>query len=727
MATRIPIPVGQQRQSVALGLPAARVPMVAVDDPTGRALGGASDALGQIGTAVQKQQQELEKAEAGRLLSQAALDIDAFQRDKLNNTAPGAKGYADSLSADIDSYIDKGLTTGLSGGALRLYEAGLNDLKARTVIAARDEEFRRSSEYWLGNIKSAQENISRLAYQSPASMESLLAPHLAIIESITDLPAETRLSMQREAIKKVSLAAAYGHAERGEMGPEFLSRLPSGILQSMAETGSSARVPIDSPVQQMVQGTAEAAGLDPAYMLAVAEIESGFDVAAQNPKSSAGGLFQFTDATWSQYGRGAAKGNPSANARAAAQFTLDNQRALASALGRRPLPWELYLAHQQGAGGAAALLRADPRMTVADALRKAGIPNADKAAADNGMEGMSVGGALGMWKEKFSGSYRKFGGTPGQDTYQPAAPEQMPTWWNLLDWTDQRQVLSAAISKQESLLRIANTQEERAERAAAQDEKRVQRATAMEGDSLYASGDLSMEWIEANKSTLSGQDYRYFLEKMGSPPPERTNPETYNELTEMISQGQDVRDAARTALTKGNISTASYSRLISISEKAGLIPEGMPSPYQQGASAITMALKPSDLADDPDAANRAYRAMAEFQDWFDKNPGATRTEVMADADQIIRSYQFIRLDDFVITSPLPRFAVGGNRFDGFDIDATEQATVQAYMRRHGDDLAAVSQDPEFQKQALLIEKWRTVIQEKERLSKEQGNKKNDRR
>lgn len=84
-------------------------------------------------------------------------------------------------------------------------------------------------------------------------------------------------------------------------------------------------------------------------------MESGMNPYARNPASSAKGLFQFTDKTAKAYGL-EDPFDPEQSAAAAQKLTEDNRRALRSMLGREPTEQELYLAHQQGATGAARII-----------------------------------------------------------------------------------------------------------------------------------------------------------------------------------------------------------------------------------------------------------------------------------------------------------------------------------------------------------------------------------
>lgn len=96
-------------------------------------------------------------------------------------------------------------------------------------------------------------------------------------------------------------------------------------------------------------------GLPSGYLSRTRSIESRNGQDTYNPKSGAAGDFQFIPSTARQYGLA----NPydlEQAADAAGRFTRDNMQYLQSKLGRAPTQGELYLAHQQGAGGAYKLL-----------------------------------------------------------------------------------------------------------------------------------------------------------------------------------------------------------------------------------------------------------------------------------------------------------------------------------------------------------------------------------
>jgi len=105
-----------------------------------------------------------------------------------------------------------------------------------------------------------------------------------------------------------------------------------------------------------------------AYMVQVAEMESGGNPHAQSKNSSAAGLYQFTRDTWDKLRRqnpqlnltASGRLDPEQSDRAFRLFTAQNATLLAKTLGRDPVNGELYLAHFLGGLGATRILTASP-------------------------------------------------------------------------------------------------------------------------------------------------------------------------------------------------------------------------------------------------------------------------------------------------------------------------------------------------------------------------------
>jgi len=135
-------------------------------------------------------------------------------------------------------------------------------------------------------------------------------------------------------------------------------------------------------------------GVGSDYYQKLAYTESRYNPSAQASSSSAGGLFQFIDKTWSSYGGGGNRFDPNDATNAVVNLTRDNYSALSKALGRAPSQGELYLAHQQGAGGAISLLR-NPNADASDIVGTNAVLN------NGGTPGMTAGAFASLWTGKF--------------------------------------------------------------------------------------------------------------------------------------------------------------------------------------------------------------------------------------------------------------------------------------------------------------------------------------
>lgn len=152
---------------------------------------------------------------------------------------------------------------------------------------------------------------------------------------------------------------------------------------------------LNSDIEQLISSTAERYGIDPKSFLRMGQIESRLDPNAKSPLSSASGLFQFTKGTAKDYGL-SDPFDASANTDAAARLWKDNEAGLRKALGRDPTPGELYLAHQQGLGGASKLL-SDPDAKAVDVVGRKAVLN------NGGSEDMTAAEFAQKWIGKFEG------------------------------------------------------------------------------------------------------------------------------------------------------------------------------------------------------------------------------------------------------------------------------------------------------------------------------------
>lgn len=163
------------------------------------------------------------------------------------------------------------------------------------------------------------------------------------------------------------------------------------VQQMKADAKAAQPVPVNKVTSGII-AAAKRYGVDPDALLTLAEIESGFDPTRKNPRSSAGGLFQFIDSTWGQYGNGGDRFNSDTAADAGARLARDNALALQKA-GVPVNAGTLYLAHQQGIGGALKLLSNPDQLAV-------NVVGPEAVRLNGGRLTMTAGQFAKLWMDK---------------------------------------------------------------------------------------------------------------------------------------------------------------------------------------------------------------------------------------------------------------------------------------------------------------------------------------
>lgn len=119
-------------------------------------------------------------------------------------------------------------------------------------------------------------------------------------------------------------------------------------------------------VIRIIRDAATTVGIRPDWAVAIAKTEAkDLSPDSKNPRSSASGLFQFTDETWKEsVGKWGKKHSvldddvfdANSNSVMGAEFTKSNMEKLSKLLGREPTLSEVYLAHFSGFTGASKVL-----------------------------------------------------------------------------------------------------------------------------------------------------------------------------------------------------------------------------------------------------------------------------------------------------------------------------------------------------------------------------------
>lgn len=261
-------------------------------------------------------------------------------------------------------------------------------------------------------------NPSAAAFMPPGAAERIPAEQQFSDRPLPPTSEPTFAPADREPTfsnRDLSVAAT---APTGRISPEFAGPPPlsGGVaidahpVQTTRETGVAPAafapgedVPLPphrpSSMDQRFGELEDKYGLPRGYLKPVAKIESNYNPRSYNELSGAKGMFQFIPSTARQYGL-SNPWDPTASADAAARFAADNADGLRKA-GLPVTPGTLYLAHQQGLGGAVALLR-NPDARAVDALASAGI-NPRNITANGGTPGMTARQFAGMWDRKVEG------------------------------------------------------------------------------------------------------------------------------------------------------------------------------------------------------------------------------------------------------------------------------------------------------------------------------------
>lgn len=252
-------------------------------------------------------------------------------------------------------------------------------------------------------------DVANLAYQSIASIVPTLATAYKAGDKERNLQqgraAAGELNFGQQATALGQPGGAYGATIPAAPG----TNTPTGNLPQFAKIEGASP---SANISGLISSTASNYQLAPDYLEKLVQVESKGDPNAMNKGSKASGLGQFIPSTWKQYGNGASPFDPGANLDATARLTLDNANFLRKSLGREPTQGELYLAHQQGAAGAAKLLsNSDARAfdVVPPKHVMSNLPGAMRARASQ----MTAGEFASLWTNRFGAPAPAFAGPGG--------------------------------------------------------------------------------------------------------------------------------------------------------------------------------------------------------------------------------------------------------------------------------------------------------------------------
>lgn len=280
------------------------------------------------------------------------------------------------------------------------------------IIKAVEDKFAKAGNVYQGRSQAALTGAMISALPSIDDMKRLLdlRNSAVYLDSLSrkiepedfrvarEMGLDTATTTEAEAIGAGAIEAIATAPLPGEITTETIQAGGAGSGSSSTPTNIGDALGLDFTTLEAENG------LPQGYLERTAFLESGGDPLAQNPESSAGGLFQFIDDTAKGYGV-KDRFDPVQATDGAVDVAVDNMRTLTAALGREPTGAELYLAHQQGGGGARALL-SNTSANVVDALAPLYKGDRERAARavrlNKGNVNMTAGEFASLWLDKYN-------------------------------------------------------------------------------------------------------------------------------------------------------------------------------------------------------------------------------------------------------------------------------------------------------------------------------------
>jgi hypothetical protein len=204
---------------------------------------------------------------------------------------------------------------------------------------------------------------------------------------------------------------------------------PQPAANGQPAQGAQGPATIPGPAAAQVAAAAQAAGASPgmvSHLGVTAALESRGNPNAKNGSST--GIFQMQPKTFAALG-GTDINDVGQQTAATIKLAQQNAQQMQHMLGRAPTNSDVYLAHQQGATGASALI-ANPDTNAIQALVGAGVPAAKARASilhNGGTADMSAGQFVQMWKGKYNAVANAQGGASAPDARQTQTQAQTPT------------------------------------------------------------------------------------------------------------------------------------------------------------------------------------------------------------------------------------------------------------------------------------------------------------
>ncbi len=359
--------------------------------------------------ALQKYRSVLDSAVTANLMTQEEADL------RFNDTT--SRAGAETVIKSIGDKYRVNRATGEDAGALALKEAEDQLLRTTDPRLQGLSEEQRYNYYHKATAEIRALEAERKRDLSDARREKTEAE--TIMGQGVRVPNDT-IDDIADRLKKNGghgdAARLRASAVRHDRLTEFGKQPLSAQVQQYQGVATSLGASFKPEIGAAIDTAAAEAGVDVRVLRRFAQIESGGD--PRNVTGSYKGLFQLSDQEFAKYGGGDIF-NPQDNARAAARKIAAESAQFKAQFGRDATPFDLYMVHQQGAGGYAAHL-ANPSAPAwqnmastaegrqkGEAWAKAAIwrniPDKIKTQFPNGVESVTSAQFIEMWGKKVAG------------------------------------------------------------------------------------------------------------------------------------------------------------------------------------------------------------------------------------------------------------------------------------------------------------------------------------
>lgn len=340
---------------------------------------------------------------------EAGLDAD-YKAARKNLTTPAQQAKFDDQTRRYRQHVSE-LAGGHADREATVYSSNVNKASSNIALThiANNAEDINEVKHGLSDLINAKIKEAQLLGGGAELMQA--AKEAAVRDGTkTWLEAISAKNPQRALDEleknKAAVGPIYDNLHR-----EFRTRADVETGNKAGERAVLATYTTHAPAATVIPVFEQAAaktGVSSTYLMRTWQIESGGKLDPGKSPTGAEGPFQFVGSTAKQYGVANPRNFVEA-ADGAARLAADNKAALTGPLGRPPTDAELYLAHQQGAGGAAALLK-NPSMSAQDALMTLSKYRNDPAGAayairvNGGDPSAPAAQFTGMWSTKFNGA-----------------------------------------------------------------------------------------------------------------------------------------------------------------------------------------------------------------------------------------------------------------------------------------------------------------------------------